>query len=538
MGTGASAGICAYVGNASQQELAELLHVLPEPLKVKLNAAISAPLNAAAELPQSLQAMMSLHRTHRFDTSRVVPQKVIVDILEIARSLPTSANTQPWTVIVVQGATRDLLAQKLLQEFDAGTERQMRFQAVPAKMPERWEKACKGYKRDYYESHLGITDGDKDSFRSKYRSNFELWGAPLHIVLCAPVGPCLLEDPPVDGVFLDMGTLMTAISLGAHDQGLGVCPQFDLAKYEDVYREVLTKDVLPDDAFVLCGVSIGYPVQGDDRKREFMASRLSVSETSRWTSCDSSWLVTPSGAATMPRHGLLQLMKSRHCSHSLDTMKPVPKEFISSILAAARHVHSYENTQPWQITVIQGEARDRLSNAMLEYFDAGNDGKQTYKKYSAHNTAQMQKGKDTYGTELYEIRHGLQRDDKDGRRLKYRPNYEFWGAPLLLLLNLPKCAVAGTFVDVGSYMYAILLGMHAYGLGGKPLGSVAKYTDICRTVLGTEAMPEDEHLVCGICIGWPTSGRDPRETPDWFPSRLTVEETTRWVVDAHWRSTS
>eukprot|EP00971_Amphidinium_carterae_P243176 4829189-Amphidinium_carterae.2 len=49
----------------------------------------------------------------------------------------------------------------------------------------------------------------------------------------------------------------------------------------------------------------------------------------------------------------------------------VPKEFISSILAAARHVHSYENTQPWQITVIQGEARDRLSNAMLEYFDAG-----------------------------------------------------------------------------------------------------------------------------------------------------------------------
>eukprot|EP00971_Amphidinium_carterae_P036374 715094-Amphidinium_carterae.1 len=56
-------------------------------------------------------------------------------------------------------AVRDLLAQKLLQEFDAGTERQMRFQAVPAKMPERWEKACKGYKRDYYESHLGITDG-------------------------------------------------------------------------------------------------------------------------------------------------------------------------------------------------------------------------------------------------------------------------------------------------------------------------------------------------------------------------------------------
>ena len=73
-------------------------------------------------------------------------------------------------------------------------------------------------------------------------------------------------------------------------------------------------------------------------------------------------------------------------------------------------------------------------------------------------------GKDMYGFELYEQRYGLQREDAEGRRLKYRPNYEphgvpsslkplrFWGAPILLLLNVPKSAVAGTFIDVGSYM--------------------------------------------------------------------------------------
>ena len=116
----------------------------------------------------------------------------------------------------------------------------------------------------------------------------------------------------------------------------------------------------------------------------------------------------------------------------------------------------------------------------------------------------------------------------------HRHNYELWGGPVLLLLNLPKNAVAGTYIDVGSYMYAILLGMHAYGLGGKPLGSVAKYTDTIREVLGAAAMPEDEHLICGICIGWPTGGRDPRTTPDWHPSRLGLDETTRWVVDAAW----
>lgn len=37
--------------------------------------------------------------------------------------------------------------------------------------------------------------------------------APLHILVTAPTGPCLKEDPPVDGVFLDMGSAMTAISM-------------------------------------------------------------------------------------------------------------------------------------------------------------------------------------------------------------------------------------------------------------------------------------------------------------------------------------
>mmetsp|Transcript_48513 Transcript_48513/g.81584 ORF Transcript_48513/g.81584 Transcript_48513/m.81584 type:complete len:247 (+) Transcript_48513:1-741(+) len=232
--------------------------------------------------------------------------------------------------------------------------------------------------------------------------------------------------------------------------------------------------------------------------------------------------------------GLLALIQSRHGSHSLDPALPVPKDVIAAILAAARNVPSTNNSQPWCVTVIQGEARDRLSQRMLEEFDGGKDGGQTYKKYSAKNTPLMQKGKDTYGFELYEQRYGLDRDDKVGRRLKYRHNYELWGGPVLLLLNLPKNAVAGTYIDVGSYMYAILLGMHAYGLGGKPLGSVAKYTDTIREVLGAAAMPEDEHLICGICIGWPTGGRDPRTTPDWHPSRLGLDETTRWVVDAAW----
>jgi len=537
MGSGASQGLAAALNATTAETLVDVFATFPEESRTKLCQALGGcdlGDKSSAHLPLGLQLIASRHCTYSFDTSRQVPQSMVRDILEVSRSLPSSANTQPWTVIVVQGATRDRLSEKMLQKFDAGDDGQAQYENCPKSMISRMERAVNDYGRQFYEEHLGVDRSDKVGCRAKDRPNYEFWGAPVHIILCAPYQQSVVEG--VDGIFLDMGTLLTAILLGAHSHGLGGNAQFSVAKYHDVYREVLGEE-LPDDLFVVCGLSIGWPTSGRDPRTQpdFKPTKLSVDETTRWVSCDSSWHFSTEGAALGSRgHGLLQLMKSRHCSHSLDPTQSVSKDIIFAILEAARNVPSTENSQPWCITVIQGEARDRLSKRMLEYFDAGKDGSQTYKKYSASNTARMQKGKDTYGFELYEQKHGLARDDKVGRRQKYRFNYEFWGAPVLLLLTLPSNAVSGTYIDVGSFMYAILLGMHSYGLGGKPLGSVAKFTDVCREVLGAVAMPEDEHLICGICIGWPSGGRDPRETPDFFPSRLTLEETTRWIGDSTW----
>jgi len=464
-----------------------------------------------------------------------VPHGVVRDILEVVRSLPSSANTQPWTVIVTQGIIRDQMSERMLQKFDAGDDGEAQYEHLPKNMTPRMARAISDYGRQFYEEHLGVARGDEAGRRAKLRPSYEFWGAPVHLVLCCPKEQAV--DEGVDGIFLDMGTLLTAILLAAHGQGLGGTPHFSVAEYHDTCRAILGQELLPDDLLVVCGLSIGWPAGGRDPRTQpgFLPTRLGVDETTRWVPCDRAWLSADEGAAwSGGEHGLLELIKSRHCSHSLDAARPVPRDLVAAILEAARSAPSAESSQPWRVTVVQGEARDRLSRRMLEAFDRGQDGSQTYKKYSAKNTSRMQKGKDTYGFELYEQMHGLARDDKDGRRQKYRRNYEFWGAPVLLLLNLPASAVAGTFIDIGSFMYAILLSMHACGLGGKPLGSVAKFTDICREVLGPDGMPEDEHLICGIAMGWPMLGRDPRTTPDFFPSRLGMEEITRWAVDAAW----
>lgn len=490
----------------------------------KLQAALgdsAAPKpSVSVQTSSGMRLIASQHCTLDFDPARPVPHSVVRELLEAASSVPSSANTQPWTVVVVQGETRDRLSKKMLERLDAGDHGEMQYQLLPDE--EAMPMAMRGSPQ-----------------MVAHRRALEFYGAPVHLLLCAPYQQAVVEG--VDGIFLDMGSILTALHLGAHSGGLGSNVQLAAASYYKVCREVLGAQ-LPEDLLVVCGLSIGWPMECRDPRTHpdlsAIHTRLSVDETTRWRYCDNDWLAADNGWIGTREQSLVEQIKSRHCSHNLDPVKVVPKHVVASILEAARNVYSAHNSQPWRVTVVQGVNRDELSAKMLEDFDAGTDGSQTYKKYSAHNTARMQKGKDIYGKELYEDKHGLQRGDTVGRREKYRPNYTFWGAPVLLLLNVPKCAVSGTYVDIGSFMYAILLGMHTYGLGGKPLGSVAKKTEICRQVLGLDGMPEDEHLVCGLAIGWPADGRDPHETPDFFPSRLPVEETTSWAVDSNWPTES
>merc|ERR1719379_2703765 len=166
----------------------------------------------------------------------------------------------------------------------------------------------------------------------------------------------------------------------------------------------------------------------------------------------------------------------------MDTAEAVPRSMIEKILiTAARNLPVPSSSAPCSVVVVQGKLRDQLSEKMLEEFDAGKDGKHDYQKGIKENPERLKRAIDTYAQEFYTGHFGLERSDKDGRRLKYRPNYAFWGAPVVVLLSLPTSAAHGDFLKLGAFMYSVLLGMHAHGLGGKPMGSVAKYPHLVRS---------------------------------------------------------
>ena len=88
----------------------------------------------------------------------------------------------------------------------------------------------------------------------------------------------------------------TAILLGAHAEGLGAKPQFSVAKYHDVCRDVLGDAHLPPDRQVVCGLSLGWPARrAAPPAPGFFPSRLPVDATTTWA-VDDAWAADGAGS--------------------------------------------------------------------------------------------------------------------------------------------------------------------------------------------------------------------------------------------------
>ena len=67
------------------------------------------------------------------------------------------------------------------------------------------------------------------------------------------------------------------------------------------------------------------------------------------------------------------LLQARHSTRAfLD--KPVAQETIAELLNIARLAPSGANTQPWQVAVLTGTSKQRLTDALVSAFESGGEG--------------------------------------------------------------------------------------------------------------------------------------------------------------------
>lgn len=185
---------------------------------------------------------------------------------------------------------------------------------------------------------------------------------------------------------------------------------------------------------------------------------------------------------------------------------PVPREEIEAVLDVARHCASGVNTQPWQVHVLTGAAKDRVSAAVLAAHDDPallGTPDEPYDYYPREWVSPYVDRRRKLGWELYGLL-GIAKGDKPRMHAQHARNYRFFDAPVGLMFTIDRVMQQGSFIDYGMFLQSIMVAARARGLDTCPQAAFTSFHRIIARQLG---IPDGQLLVCGMSLGYADPSR-------------------------------
>lgn len=215
---------------------------------------------------------------------------------------------------------------------------------------------------------------------------------------------------------------------------------------------------------------------------------------------------------------LLELIKSRRSVRGF-LPRPVDAGIIHALLDAACSAPSGSNTQPWHVHVVQGRTREQLAQALCKAHSQGVPEQREYEYYPTQWRSPYLERRRENGWGLYSTL-GITKGNTQAMHAQRGRNYEFFGAPVVMMFSIDKDLEYGSWLDYGMFLQNIMIAARAAGLHSCPQAAVANYPDIVKPLLG---IPESQTLMCAIALGY----EDPAEPANRFrATRQKVEEFT------------
>ncbi|UYQ62967.1 nitroreductase [Streptomyces peucetius] len=202
--------------------------------------------------------------------------------------------------------------------------------------------------------------------------------------------------------------------------------------------------------------------------------------------------------------------------------KPVPKEILERVLAAATRAPSSGNLQPWHLYVVTGEPLAELKRRATARALAGDSGdEREYPMYPAGLASPYLDRFSAAAAQRYEAL-GIERDDPDRPRKIAALNSEAFGAPVVQFCYLDRTMGPGQWGgDAGMYLQTVMLLLRAEGLHSCPQ---VMWTMYRKTVGRTVGAGDGLVLFCGVAVGFEKTG-----VPRLRTGRAAVAETVRFV---------
>jgi nitroreductase len=189
--------------------------------------------------------------------------------------------------------------------------------------------------------------------------------------------------------------------------------------------------------------------------------------------------------------------------HSVRAFLPTPIEttLIEKILTIASQAPSGTNTQPWQVYVLTGETKKRVSDQILSAYHTPSERDKHQDEYdyypktwkSPYIDRRRQVGWDLYGL------LGIQKENKEAMHQQHARNYTFFDAPVGLIFTIDRIMGQGSWLDYGMFLQNIMIAARAHNLHTCAQASFCQYHRIIAKEL---SFSPDEMLVCGMALGF------------------------------------
>ncbi len=206
---------------------------------------------------------------------------------------------------------------------------------------------------------------------------------------------------------------------------------------------------------------------------------------------------------------------------------PVPRALVEDILRVASRAPSGTNIQPWQVHVLTGAAKQRLSARILAiYGDPAERAKHEheYEYYPKEWASPYLDRRRKVGWDLYGLL-GIEKTDKARMHEQHGRNYRFFDAPVGLIFSIDRIMQVGSWLDYGMFLQSVMVAARARGLHTCPQ---AAFTQFHRVIAEELAFRPDQMLVCGMALGY----ADPEAVENRLETeRAPVSEFARFLED-------
>lgn len=196
--------------------------------------------------------------------------------------------------------------------------------------------------------------------------------------------------------------------------------------------------------------------------------------------------------------------------------KPVDANILKELLEVALRSPSGTNIQPWHLHVMTGDALKTFSKKMTQTFlDTSTDPAKSetweYDYYPRKFPEPYLSRRRKVGFDLYSLA-GVERGDIEGGLRQMSLNYQFFGAPVGIIITVHPESATGVLVDVGCLLQTIMLAARQYGLHSCPQAAWAAFPEQVKDALG---LANGEKVVVGLALGY--------EDPDAAVNQLVTE---------------